>query len=96
MSQQRSRKNKVAKCEFCMTKNQVSEMRQDLHQRHPSDDKDRPVYFCSECCSFMHSYESGNNIFSGKTHVESHKQYVETLKKCYPSMYNARHGKQEQ
>ncbi len=94
MSQQKSQKNKVVKCEFCMNRNQVSEMKQLTHSSN--EHRDRPTYFCSECCSFMHSYESGNNNFPGETLVESHKSYMETLKKCYPRMYNEKHGKQAQ
>lgn len=90
MSQQ---KGKVARCEFCMTKNQVSEMKQSIH--HTSDEqRDRPMYFASETCAFMYAYEHGNDNFPGETPADSHRMYMETLKKCYPQLYKERHGKQ--
>lgn len=78
-------KKPVAICDFCYKKNLVSEMK-----KSATNENQRVWYFCSETCSMMYAYENGENVFSGTTIAESHKQYTNTLKKCYPKIYRMR------
>lgn len=83
----------VAKCEFCFSRNAISEMKKVTHTSYRSSDQ-RFQYFCSECCSVMYQYEEGDNHFLGDS-LEAHRMYLETMKKCYPKMYKSKYGTTE-
>lgn len=79
----------VASCDFCHKKNLVSEMK-----KLATNENQRVWYFCSETCSMMYAYENGENVFAG-TPTESHRQYTDTLKKCYPKIYRMRNTQKD-
>jgi hypothetical protein len=81
------RSDPTGKCAFTGKRELLSQM-----IRSDKVDPDGPLYFSSANALAMYKHVNGiAPIISGDVE-EAHNHYMDTLKKCYPRLYNAQFG----